>query len=354
MLMERYLLDIVSGRRRGVAAALVRMLLALAELPYGAVIRLRNRLYDIRVLPSRALPRAAVSIGNLTTGGSGKTPLVCWLADQTMKAGRTPAVLMRGYKGSGGKSDEQMVIARAVPAMTVVADSNRRRGAAAAVAADFRIDLFLLDDAMQHRRARRDVEIVLIDAAQPWGWEHLLPRGLLREPVAGLKRADAVVITRSGQATPQQLAEIETTVQRYNHAAIVLSADHVLTGLISAEDVASPMSILAATPYIAACGIAQPESFVAGLRKHGSDCVGQKFFADHHRFTQADVSSLQAQARQAHARAIVVTEKDWVKLAVLPGARDAEIPFLRAQLSFQFADGDGRRLLELVLQRTNK
>jgi tetraacyldisaccharide 4'-kinase len=306
----------------------------------------------MRFLPSAALPRATVSVGNLTTGGSGKTPLVCWMAAQTIAAGRTPAVLMRGYKSRHGKSDEQALIAQALPAMTVMADPDRRRGAAAALDADSRIDLFLLDDAMQHRSVRRNVEIVLVDAAQPWGWDHLLPRGLLREPVAGLKRAHAVVITRSGNASAAQLADIETTVQRHNVHAIVLSADHVMTSLLSHDNADAPMSMLADLPYIAACGIAQPESFVAGLRRHGKTCVGHKFFPDHHPFTEQDISALRLLAREKGASAIIVTEKDWVKLAQLPAARDAGIPFLRAQLSIEFSHGDGRRLLDLVLQRT--
>jgi tetraacyldisaccharide 4'-kinase len=235
-----------------------------------------------------------------------------------------------------------------------VADPSRRRGAAAAVAANSRIDLFILDDAMQHRRVRREVEIVLVDAVQPWGWGHLLPRGLLREPISGLKRADAVIITRCGQATAAQLAEIEMTVQRHNARAMVLSADHVLTGLVSADGVVSPMSILAQTPYIAACGIAQPESFVADLRKHGDGCVGQKFYPDHHPFTEQDVSALIRLAGRSDAKAIIVTEKDWVKLRSLAPAGKSEIPFWRARLRFQFSDADGRRLLDLVLRRTDR
>jgi tetraacyldisaccharide 4'-kinase len=175
---------------------------------------------------------------------------------------------------------------------------------------------------------------------------------LLREPPAGLRRADAIVVTHASEAGRQQLAAITTMVRRYNAEAPLFLTSHCLTGLLSQDSTILAMSGLAERKYLVACGIGEPESFADALLQFGKRCVGRHFFSDHHHFTNQDVIALRRQASHALASAIIVTEKDWTKLRDLPAVRDPGIPFFRAQLSIQFEDGGAEKLLELVWQRT--
>jgi tetraacyldisaccharide 4'-kinase len=349
---SREVIEIMSGKRRGIGPAATRAMLAVYEVPYRLATQLRNLLYDRRILPIYRLPSPAISVGNLTTGGTGKTPLVCWIAAALQNAGMKPAVLMRGYKSKEGQSDEAKLIADFVPGMPVIANPDRVRGAAAALEAQSETNIFILDDAMQHRRVARGMEIVLVSAVEPWGFGHLLPRGLLRESISGLKRAHAVIITHSSFASPQKLSEIESVIRRHNAAAPIFHADHVLTGLLAPDNSEMPMSALADCNYFVACGIGQPDAFLVGLSKYGNQRVGLRIYGDHHSFSESDVSVIQREAAEAGAAAIVVTEKDWTKLADLPSVRQSRIPFWRARLSLAFSDGEGQQLLELIARRT--
>jgi tetraacyldisaccharide 4'-kinase len=349
---EQYLLDVISGRQRGPAASGMRAVLTAGELCFAAVSRCRNFLYDRRLLPIHSLGRPTVSIGNLTTGGTGKTPVVCWLAAAAQAAGRNPVVLLRGYKSRGGLSDEQLLISEAVPAIGVVANPDRRAGAAEALAKNPLTDLFILDDGMQHRRARRDLEIVLISAIDPWSNGHLLPRGLLRESLAGLRRADALVITHANLSSPEQSTRIQRIVKKYHPTCLIVHAEHTITNLIAGDESNHPSGELAQRKYYIACAIGQPEGFVASLSHRGTESVGQQFFPDHHSYTQQDVEMIRQNAAAAEASIIVVTEKDWTKLKSLPNIQSGPIRFWRAKMSLTFRDDGERQLLDLVLSRT--
>jgi tetraacyldisaccharide 4'-kinase len=345
------MIDVLSGERQGAWPAALRMLLTVAEVPYTGIVRVRNGLYDLRILRARRLPRPTISVGNLTTGGTGKTPLVCWLATALRAEGRKPAVLMRGYKSNGGQSDEAKLIAQFVPANSVIANPDRIKGAETALQQQPETDLFLLDDSMQHRRAGRDFEIVLISAVEPWGYQHVLPRGLLREPISGLSRADAVVLTHVSEVSPFRMMAIKATVRQYNEDAPIFSADHVLTGLVTAGGEELPLSTLAERKYFIACGIAQPVSFLQGLKNYGDECVGHQIFPDHHPFDESDVAALRQSAKDAGATTIIVTEKDWAKLGEMPSVKESEIPFWRTRLSMKFSGEGSRKLLDMVLRK---
>jgi tetraacyldisaccharide 4'-kinase len=350
---EEYFLDILSGRRRGPAAGALRLLLCAAEYPYAGAMRVRNCLYDRHILQIQRLPRPTISVGNLTTGGTGKTPLVCWLVAALRCAGHSPAVLLRGYKSAAGESDEQILIANSCPQIAVVANADRTAGAMQALASHSDTDLFILDDAMQHRRVDRDVEIVLISAKDPWGMNHILPRGLLRESPDGIRRADAVIITHANEATSDELVEIETTVRRHHPQVLVCRADHVLGTLIPADNSPDlPMSTLSELPYFVACGIGQPRSFISTLLIHAPHRLGHRFFPDHHPFTDADLSAITKQAIEIGASAIVVTEKDWTKLSHLTTISNSRLPIYRTRLTLHFWDGGGQKILDLIQDRS--
>jgi tetraacyldisaccharide 4'-kinase len=341
--MESAFLDICSGRRRGAGAAFLRGALRVAEIPYSAGMGLRNSLYDLAILKATPLPHPTISVGNITTGGTGKTPIVSWLTASLSAVGRHPAILLRGYKGT----DEQTVLATANPHCVVVANPDRVAGAKLAQNQDSQIDLFILDDAMQHRRVKRNLEIVVINAREPWGYGHVLPRGLLREPLSGLKRAGAFVITHFSEIAPASLKKIETTIRKHS-AAPIFNSDHLLTGLDSANGSARvPMSALANKKYFVACGIGSPESFISLLSNFGGQLAGKRFFVDHHPFSDSDAVALKRDAEACGAEWVIVTQKDWAKLRVF----DAAQSFVTAALEIRFAGGHAQKLLELVLQR---
>ena len=175
---------------------------------------------SIRCVPApHRLPHPTISVGNITTGGTGKTPVVRWLAERLQEQGRRPAVLMRGYRSEGGISDEQSLLQQQLPEIPVIANPDRVRGAADATQKQNDIDTFILDDGFQHRRVHRDFDLVLIDATAPFGFGHILPRGSLREPLSGLRRANALLITRSSQVDVNRLKEIEVELARHSSCA---------------------------------------------------------------------------------------------------------------------------------------
>lgn len=326
---------VMDGTDRSPLAAMLRGAAACAEPFYAGLMRTRNRL--IRGQP---LGRPTISVGNITTGGTGKTPVVRWLAASLADAGRKPAILLRGFKSTDGVSDEQVVLAQALgQTIPVIANPRRIRGAAEAIALHPQTDLFILDDGMQHRHAARDFELVLIHAAEPFGLGRVFPRGFLREPLSGLARADAFLITHAGEVDAGRLDQIERTLRQNNPAAAIFRADHVITGL----------EALDSHSFFAFCGIGSPESFFSQLAAHGN-CVGRRTFADHHRYTAEDLVALEAAARSGGAAMLVTTEKDWAKLTRLPPAA-GRLPIVAVGLSIRFYGDHETRLLKQIKSR---
>lgn len=345
---------VMSGEDRSLRAHVLRLATALIEPAYVGVMQVRNGLYDSRMIAGAKLGRPTISVGNLTTGGTGKTPVVRWLAEQLRERGFAPAVLLRGYRvGESVESDEREMLAQALGEGVIVeAGASRRESAGRVLEGHPEVGVFVLDDAFQHRKVARDFDLVLVNAADPFGFGHVLPRGLLREPLAGLKRADAVVLTRSDQVAEGKLAEIERTVRRYNAAAPVYRAQHAHIGLRSEEGV-SPLSELEGRPFFAFAGIGNPESFGAQLRRDPPTAfVGYEWFPDHHDYTLRDLAHVGERAKQTGASFVVTTEKDWVKVAKVAGWREAVgLPVCRVELEVRFVGGDGERLLGQILGR---
>src|SRR4051812_37835557 len=232
----------MSGEDRSLRASLLRGATAAAEPFYAMVAAARNRAFDAGVRKTHRQPRATISIGNITTGGTGKTPVVRWLAQRLRESGRHVAILSRGYKAEPGKlGDEQLMLDHALNSpveqqrIPIVANPDRIAGANEALRLRADTDVFLLDDGFQHRRAERDLDIVLVSATNPFGYGRVLPRGMLREPLSGLRRAGAVVITHADQVGDSDLTTIERTIRRYNPAAPIYHAVHAHAALRSAR-----------------------------------------------------------------------------------------------------------------------
>lgn len=329
--------QMISGSDTSAGAKLVRAFATASEPVYASLMHIRNGLFDRAIFKSRSLCRPTISVGNITTGGTGKTPVVQWLAQQLKNRGHQPAILLRGYKSTAaGISDEQKLLART--GCPVIADPSRTRGAARALRQHPQSTLFILDDAMQHRWAARDFDLVLISAIEPFGLGRVFPRGLLREPLAGLSRASAFLITHADEVDAQAIKTIETTLTRYNPRAPVFRCDH----LVDVD--------LTGKRYFAFCGIGSPQSFFRATSTKSGTCVGQMALDDHTDFTQPLLLEITHKARSAGAEVLVTTEKDWTK--VEPLAASLPLPILRASLSLRFHYDDEDKLLALIQEST--
>ncbi|MEZ5423128.1 MAG: tetraacyldisaccharide 4'-kinase [Pyrinomonadaceae bacterium] len=300
---------------------------------YGRFIERRNRHFDDGTTPIIPLPARTISIGNLTTGGTGKTPLVIKCAEILAGRGKRVCILTRGYgrnsKGrvlvSNGREvladastagDEPVEMAkRLLKKAVVVADADRV--AAAKWAKDeFGVSVFLLDDAFQHRQAARDVNILCIDATDPFGGGKLLPAGRLREPVAAIPRADAVVITRANSG---DLNSIKAEIAKVAPSVPIFEARTKIIGLREIENAGvSGTSTIAHKKGFAFCGIGNAENFFQQLQRENYELAGEMRFRDHHKYTAADIKKLEASAKKAGASYFLTTAKDAVKLGGLP------------------------------------
>ena len=340
---------LLSGEYRSWAAATARCGLAAMTPFYGGAVAARNLLFDLGIRRSKLLPRPAISVGNLSVGGTGKTPMVIDLVRRLVAGGQRPAVLLRGYRGGAGGSDEAILLASATDGAPVEADPDRAAAARAVLDRDPKISVFVLDDAFQHRQVRRDLDIVLVDAAMPMSLARLLPRGLLREPLRGLCRADAVVITHAEQADRTTLEELDRLVERIAGKPPLGHAEHRWNGYRTADEGKLPLDALAAASVFAFCGIANPAAFARMARTHVGRVLDLCVYADHHPYADvAGLERLRQRAAGAGADFLLTTEKDWVKLR---GRRDLVSqlpPIVRPQLTMAFLDGEAQ--LEALLR----
>jgi tetraacyldisaccharide 4'-kinase len=353
-----YWSNVLSGAEGGAGPALLRAATGVIEPFYSTAMRVRNRLFDAGMLPSHDLGRPTISVGNITAGGTGKTPMVRWLAEKLRERGRHVAVLARGYKSSSpAGGDEQIMLERALnggclPRVELLADPDRVRAAAGALRRDPSIDLFVLDDGFQHRRARRNLDLVLLNGPEPFGFGHVLPRGLLREPLAGLGRAGAIVVTHADQISAAEMAAIESQVRRYGPQIPVYRSVHEHVALwnsaAGAPDARRPMETLGQVPFFAFAGIGSPARLDQQLSRWGATCRGSRWFADHHAYSAGDLRELESAARSAGAEVLLTTEKDWAKLSDLPP--DGDVPIWRIEMAMRFLDGDEERLLRQVVE----
>ncbi|ANM28615.1 hypothetical protein ABI59_01750 [Acidobacteria bacterium Mor1] len=327
--------------------------LSLLSWTYAGLMRWRNRRYD---RPER-VTRVGVpvlSVGNLSVGGTGKTPMVCWIVRLLAERGHRPAVVSRGYRGKAGKGplrvsdaegihstaeiagDEPYMLARMLPGVPVVVGSDRIAGAREAIAAG--ADGIVLDDGFQHRRLGRDLDIVLLDANKPFGNGRVLPAGTLREPPEGLSRAGVIVLTRSEQApSPGLLSRIATLAP----GVPCLTSRHRSAGLVDAagREVEAPARALAF------CGIAQPAAFRRSLEQAGVDLVSFHDYPDHHAYRDAELEALARSCRELDVPAIT-TEKDRARMTKAMGLFPEGQPLaLRIEIAFE-DDTPLRRALE--------
>ena len=310
--------DIISGRSRGPLAMMARGLLRMAETPYCTAVTYRNRRYDLRRAEIVRVDRPVVSVGNLTLGGTGKTPTVEWLARWFIDRGLRVGLVSRGYKSeeSGKLNDEALELAHRLPDVPHIQHADRY-AAATQLVEEHAPDVILLDDGFQHRRLHRDLDIVLIDATEPYGFGHVFPRGTLREPLASLRRADAVILTRADMLSSDERVAICNRLAPYLENAVWAEAACQPRRLLSASGNEAPVAELSGKRVAAFCGIGNPASFRHTLAACGCTLVAWREFPDHHHYNDADLDQLSRWAAEADSLDMVVcTHKDFVKIDI--------------------------------------
>ena len=333
------------------AQRVVRGMLALLSFGYGGLVRLRNAGYTRGLLRTERLPCRVVCVGNLTVGGTGKTPTVIALGAALSTSGSRVCVLLRGYRregkgvrvvSDGGKvllgwreaGDESILLARSLPGVPVIVGGDRVAAGRLAVER-FRAEVILLDDGFQHRRLHRDVDLVLLDAMDPFGGEWLLPRGRLREPISAAGRAQAMLVTRadqSGDLTGLR-RRIGTIAPRLPLGWAVFRPDR-LVELSSRQG--RRVEELRERRVLAVSAIGNPQAFERTLMGAGACVAGNLAFPDHHAFTQEDGARMIREARAASAEWIVTTEKDAVRL---DADRPAGLPVLSLGVHLEVVEG---------------
>jgi tetraacyldisaccharide 4'-kinase len=332
---------------------------------YELGVRARVALYENELFETRSLNTPVISVGNMTVGGAGKTPCVAFLARFLRDEGYEVAILSRGYKresrglvevsngreilcGPNESGDEPFLLAKLCPGARVVVD--RDRYAAGKWLEDRApVSAFILDDGYQHMRLARDLNLLLMDASEPPGQAKMIPFGRLREPITAMRRADAVIVTRSDQPFDRQA--LEDAVGRFARAGTpVFYARHKMTKLIRLDgDGDLGPAVFARKRVAAVSGVARPDRFITDLERLGMEIVLRRDFEDHHRYTREELSEIVGRAREARAEAIITTEKDAANLP--PGFAESP-PIFAARIEFMCENEQA--LKKLVLRTIHK
>lgn len=374
--IETFAIDVILERRYGRRADILRWILAGLSRIYTLVVQARLALYRNRFLREHNLGCTVVSVGNITVGGTGKTPVVELLARELTAGGRKVAILSRGYKSvpkpfisrvfekilrkkaifiprivSDGQSllldsrtagDEPFMLANNLRGVVVLVDRDRVKSGLYAMK-NFGTDILLLDDGFQYVRLDHRIEIALVDSQAPFGNEFLLPRGTLREPPDNLARATHILLTKCSQAENPDLI---SRIRRYNRTAEIITTTHharhvrnLLTGEVK------PLDFLKGLRVGSLCGIAAPESFEGALRKLGAHIELSKIYTDHHRYTEKEIENFINRCSRRNLDAILTTEKDAVRI---PRILDAAVPlyYLRVEIDILAGHDSWQRLIK--------
>lgn len=308
--MKRYLYSLINGQRRDIFAVSVAVILIPFSWIYRLAVTALREAYARNIFPRTRVSVPVISVGNLTMGGSGKTPTAIFMAKMLLTKKRNPAILLRGYKSGDSAADEQLMMRAALKDVPIVANPNRSQ-AAAEIAQKNQADVIILDDGFQHWKLQRNLDIVLVDCVNPFGNGRVIPAGILREPVPALKQADIIVLTKTdlgnsqdirqqmGQSFPKALV-VETIHRPKSVTDIYSHHQHDLRRLVC--------------PVIAFCAIGDPMSFKSTLLALGSDVKEFVSWLDHHAYDLNDMEKLKDLCLKIGVRTLVTTGKDAVKL----------------------------------------
>lgn len=364
--LRRYIEKIIDGSKKGKTAAVIRFILFLFSIIYSQLAKIRASLYRNNILKKKEAEVPVISIGNITTGGTGKTPFTAFLAEE-LKEKYKIAIISRGYGAAedveepflikdgsdiyadaAQAGDELFMLARSNDDLIFIRSANRYQGSK--LAAEKGADLILLDDGFQHYQLKRNVDIVLIDAEEPFSNNRVLPAGLLREPFAALKRADLFLINRSENIELNRVKEIKKSLNTLSpNNRGVFRAETVLDNCVSvADQKKEELDFLKEKKVFAFSGIGSPDAFKKSIEAAGAELVSYKIFKDHYNYQKEDLLTLLDQYSASQADLILTTEKDAVKLfdfAEMIGT----LPFYYLKISLEIDDRE--KLLKIIEEK---
>jgi tetraacyldisaccharide 4'-kinase len=355
-MLKEYYLSILYGQQRGFIAALIKSTLSTFTYPYSAVLNARNILFKIGVVKSTRLPVKVISIGNITTGGTGKTPLVEFVARYLLEKKMKVAILSRGYGGNNplqknndNVNDECLILMENLQDVPVLAGKDRVKNGVRAIR-DYDVDCLILDDGFQHFRIRRDLDIVVIDSLNPFGGENLIPRGSLREPLKNLGRADLFIISHCNQSNEQTVKSIYEKLKHVNSHAPVCESIHrpVQIENITDGSILEPEWLKGKRVY-GLSAIGSPESFAYTLKELEADLIKHRKFHDHYNYNRKEINDVVSEAKKLGADAIIVTQKDIVKIRNMD-IKDFDILSLKIEIQIT----KGIELYEEAIDRVFK
>jgi tetraacyldisaccharide 4'-kinase len=326
---------------------------------YAAIIGIRNLLYSKRWLKIHRVNIPVISIGNITTGGTGKTPLVIWIYKQIIQNPKLVyrslgeggskiqncCILTRGYKST----DEPEILTQSCPAAKVIINPDRVAGAQEAID-KFAAQALIMDDGFQYRRLARNLDIVTIDATCPFGYGMILPAGLLREPLSALKRADVAVLTRSDQIKKNELENLQAQLCQTNPKMLIAKAVHTPLCARTTRGEQMTLDQLKGKKIFVFCGIGNPSAFLNTLTKIGVQLVGSKTYNDHHIYTNKDIKDIYEQTLYLDAQLVLTTQKDWMKISSMKlPTTDLTFAYLIMEIEFIYGQDKLKQLIDAAL-----
>ena len=337
---------LADGSDTRLLARALRCLLRVLSIPYGLVVYLRNRAFDLGLLQCLSCGAPVICVGNLSLGGTGKTPLVSWIARHLKASKMQPCIVSRGYGArQGQQNDEAAELSLILPDILHYAHHDRIVAARKAVTTGS--DVVILDDGFQHRRLVRDTNIIAVDATDPYGCGFLFPRGFLRESLREVRRADAIVLTRSTLVDESKRKEIRNTFQKLcpTKPLIWAESDHKPMRLRQSSGIERPLDFLCRKKIVAFAGIGNPDAFHRSLMSMDTHVVAFRPFPDHHMYSQNDLTSLGTWGSQQKAELFITTLKDLVKIQkdTLEG-----IPVVAVEIEIDFLVG--RQEIEALIE----
>lgn len=372
--LESAWLDVISGRNGTPLGHAARAGLSALSWGYGLVVGVRGAVYDLGLAPRRRLGCPVIGVGNLTVGGTGKTTMTAWLLERLLEFGRRPAALCHGYGAAARprsarrlplvvsdgsrilvpvqeSGDEPQMLARRFPQVPIVCGRRRFDGGRLAVS-ELKADVLVLDDAFQYRRLRKDLDILLVNATNPFGYSRLFPRGMLRESPVAIRRADLAVVTHSGSVDEGAREAIRRRLRRFNPAIEIVEAVHRVGGFRAAgrdPDVVR-VPVLPGN-WFAFSSLGDKEGFLRSLHECGVALSGEITFPDHHPYAREDLADLCDRVRRAGADGLVTTAKDAVKVAP-DWLQEVPLQVMEVEMSFVVGESVLRsRLAEVVTAR---
>ncbi len=328
--------SVISGEKKGILASFALSLFTFLTIVYLLLHVLRKLAYKLHLRPVRSLQRKVISVGNITVGGTGKTPFIEVLSSMVRKKKLKPVILSRGYGSRDGvASDEFLVLKENLPGVGHYTGPSRYSTGMKALEKE-NPDIFLLDDGFQHWQLKRDLDIVMIDALNPYGYGRLAPRGMLREPLSALKRADMFVITRNDQVEPRIIEILKESLRKFNPNAQLVVSNHEASSLRNVQTrKKQKVDFLKNRKVLGFCGIGNPRAFHALLNHLGAQIAEFHAFRDHFRYTAEIIQLMSKEAKLLGCSVLVTTQKDGVKLREFK----TELPVFELLIELKITEG---------------